>query len=233
MDLRRRRIRVLVDAWSEVMLRNAKTREEVIEILKRMYEEHGVDPIRGASMPPDLFDKDMISLYIVGKYGLGLDAELPNEFFEVVFPLELSIERFIDKLLSNPSTACEEEKDFCSSLDDGRVARVLRFAFTKMYFGFSTEEEFKKVLKSLYQLLPQFAETVRRFARFYIAYRVGEMIAKGHVRNRMEMSLAKNAIALELSIPKAVPSNKYIIEVAKHYFQIPERLRNEVEGREQ
>ncbi len=235
MDLKRKRIRVLVDTWSEIMLRGVKSREEAVEILKKVYQEHGIDPIRGASTPPDLFDKDMISLYIIGKYGLGLDAELPREVLETLFPLEVAIERFVDKLLksSDPREVCEEEKEFCSSLDDSRVARVLRFAFTKMYFGFSTEEEFRRVLKALYEMLPQFAETIRRFTKFYIAYKVGELIAKGQVRNRMEMSLAKNTIALELSIPKAVPSNRYIVEVARHYFQIPDKIREEVGGREQ
>ncbi len=230
--MRRKRIRVLVDTWSEIMLNGIDDRGKAIELLKKMYSDAGIDPIRGASTPPDLFDKEMISLYVIGKWGLGIDQDVPREQMEKLFGLEMAIERFIEKLLSldDPTRICEEEREFCESLDDGKVARVLRFAFTKMYFGFGSEEEFRRVLKALYQALPKFEDTIRRFTKFFIAYKVGEMIAKGSVRNKMEMSLAKNALALELSIPKAVPSNKYIVEVAKHYFSIPERIRREVES---
>lgn len=232
MDLRRKRIRVLVDTWSEIMLNDVRDRERAVELLKKLYSEAGIDPIRGASTPPDLFDKEMISLYIIGKWGLGIDQEVPREQLEKLFPLEIAIDRFVEKILSSddPSKICEEEKEFCQSLDDSKVARILRFAFTKMYFGFGTEEEFRRVLKALYQALPSFEETIRRFTKFFIAYKIGEMIARGAIKTKMEMSLAKNTLALELSIPKAVPSNKYILEVAKHYFQIPERIRREVEG---
>ena len=232
MDLRRRRIRVLVDTWCELMLRGIDERSKAVNLLQEMYSSAGIEPIRGASTPPDLFDKEMISLYIIGKWGLGVDKDMPPEVFSKIFWVEQLLEKAIDAISKAESLeeVCRVSEDVCKHLDDAFVARILRFAFTKMYFGFSTDEEFRKLLLKIYAILPQFSETIKRFTKFYIAYKVGEKIARGEVRTRMDMSIAKNTIALELSIPKALPSNKYIIEVAKHFFEIPEKLLKEVES---
>ncbi len=230
MDIRRKRIRVLVDTWSDIMRSGIESREKAIEILQKVYSEAGIEPIRGASNPPDLYDKEMISLYIIGKWGLGIDKELPPEFFEKVFWKEVLIERALNVLDSVDS---EEElyqklPDIRDVLDDGFVARMLRFAFTLYYFGFETEERFRTVLQKVYKLLPRFEETIRRFAKFFIAYKMGERIERNEIKNKMELNIEKNLLALELSIPKAVPSNSYVVEVAKHYFTLPKKLIEEL-----
>ncbi len=230
MDIRRKRIRVLVDTWSDIMRAGIESRERVVEVLQKVYNEAGIEPIRGASNPPDLYDKEMISLYIIGKWGLGMDKELPPEFFEKVFWKEVLIEKTLNVLNSVNS---EEElyhklPELRNVLDDGFVARMLRFAFTLYYFGFENEEWFRTVLQKVYKLLPRFEETIRRFAKFFIAYKMGERIERNEIKNKMELNIAKNLLALELSIPKAVPSNSYVVEVAKHYFTLPKRLVEEL-----
>ncbi len=231
MDLKRRRIRVLVDTWSEIFRQGLADRESVIKLLEAMYKEAGVEPIRGASTPPDLYDKEMISLYIIGKWGLGIDKDLDKEFVEKVFSKELLLERIIElveKLDSFDEVCREIGEDICKSIDSGFVARLLRFAFTLMYFGFKDEEWFKNFMKKFYRIAPQFEDTIRRFARFYIAFRIGYMIERGELKTRMDINIAKNMAALELSIPHCVPSNSYIAEVAKHYFVLPHRILNEL-----
>jgi len=215
------------------MLRGIDDRSKAVELLREMYSSAGIEPIRGASTPPDLFDKEMISLYIIGKWGLGIDRDMPPETFSKIFWLEQLLERAIEAISEAQSLddVCRISKEVCNHLDDAFVARILRFAFTKMYFGFSTDEEFRKLLLKLYNIMPRFSETIKRFTKFYIAYKVGEKIARGEVRSRMDMSIAKNTIALEISIPKVLPSNKYIVEVAKHFFEIPEKLLKEVESK--
>ncbi len=233
MDFKRKRVRVLVDTWCEIILRNIRTREEAVELLKSMYEHSSVTPIKGASTPPDLFDKEMISLYIVGKYGLGIDKEVPPEVIDNIFGFEKRLERFVElvKKVESYDELCREDPELCKELSDNFIARALRYAFTLTYFGFAKDEEFRSILKKLYALLPQFADTVRRFAKFYIAFKVGEMIHRGELRNKMDVGIAKNTIALDLSIPNAVPNNRYIIEVAKNFFRLPTRILNELSRR--
>jgi len=230
MDIRRRRIRVLVDAWSDIMHMNVKTREEAVDILKRVYEEAKIEPIRGASNPPDLFDKEMISLYIIGKWGLGIDKELSPEFLNSVFWKELLVERVINALdsVENEESLCCKVPELREILDDNFVARTLRFAFTLYYFGFRDEEWFRNILRKVYKVLSRYEETVRRFVKFYIAYKVGEGLERNEIKNRMELNIAKNLLALELSIPKAVPSNSYVLEVAKYYFNLPKKVIEEL-----
>jgi len=165
MDIRRRRIRVLVDAWSDIMRMNVKTREEAIDILKRVYEEANVEPIRGASNPPDLFDKEMISLYIIGKWGLGIDKELSPEFLNKIFWKEMLVERVINALNSveDEESLYHRVPELREILDDNFVARTLRFAFTLYYFGFRDEEWFKSVLKKVYRVLSRFEEIVKHY----------------------------------------------------------------------
>jgi len=62
-----------VDVWGEIIARSSErlTREEVIEILRKRYERDGVEPVRGAVNPSDIYERDLIALYIVGVEGAG------------------------------------------------------------------------------------------------------------------------------------------------------------------
>ena len=228
MDFKRKRIRVLVDAWSMIAQGKAKTREEVIELLKKLYEENGVDPLRGASKPADLYEKDLMSLYIIGKWGLGLDKDLPPEVFERIFTVESRYEKAAEALINYEDP--HEVRDKVTSalrglqLDGPIMARILRFAFTLHYYGFLDRKEFEKALRNAYKAFPELEDTIRRFAKFYIAYRIGEELVKGSVKNKLELDVLRNTVALEVGIPKAVPKLGYVIDVAKAFFTLPKKI---------
>ncbi len=231
MNYKRMRIRVLVDTWSEIAQKSLSNRDEVIELLKRNYKENSLQPIRGASTPPDLFEKEMISLYIVGKYGLGLNKEFDEAFFRKLFDPEIKLENALRVLerCSSEDEFLKELKDLgIESVDDKFIAKMLRFAFTLMYFGFIDENKFRDILVKAYRVLRSYEQTVKRFTKFFIAYKVGEMISCGKVKNRMGVMLAKNSLAAELGIPRSVPSNSYIVDVAIHYFTLPQKLAEEL-----
>ncbi|RLG77651.1 MAG: hypothetical protein DRO12_01590 [Thermoprotei archaeon] len=226
MDFKRKRIRVLVDAWSMIAQGKVKTREEVIELLKKLYEENGVEPLRGASKPADLYEKDLMSLYIIGKWGLGLDKDLPLEVFERIFTVESKYEKAVEVLIKyeDPHEVRDKVTRILSQLDGPIMARILRFAFTLHYYGFLDRRDFEKALRNAYKAFPELEDTIRRFAKFYIAYRIGEELAKGSVKNKLELDVLRNTVALEVGIPKAVPKLGYIIDVAKVFFTLPKKI---------
>lgn len=215
-----------VNVWSEVLRSNIFKREDVISIIKSVYEGMNVEPIRGVSSPPDIFDKEMITIYIIGKWGLGLDREIPIEIISSVFNKEILIEKLYNNVLqsSNRDEMCKSIDEVCKSIDETFVARVLRFAFTLYYFGYTDYTNIISFIKKLYTLLPEFQETIRRFVKFVIAYEVGARISSGKIRNDIELNMAKNIIALDIGIPKTLPSTNYIIEVSKHFFTIQENI---------
>lgn len=232
MNIRRKRIMALVNTWSKIVRDNIVSRGQAVEILRKCYEELGVEPIRGASLSHDLYDKDMGSLYIVGKWGLGIDKELSKEVLENLFSTELRIEHVVEKIqrVSSFDELCKEDADTCKSIDDKLTARILRFVFTLYYFGFIDRTMFIQLIRKIYSVLKPAEETVRRFARFIIAYEVGKKIAESEIKSRIDLNMAKNTVALDIGIPNALPSLSYIIEVAKHFFELPQDLINSLKS---
>ena len=228
MDFKRKRVRVLVDAWSMIAQGKVSSREGVVELLKKLYEESGVDPLRGASKPADLYEKDLMSLYIIGKYGLGLDKDLSPEVFERIFTVEHRYEKAAEALMKSgdPQAAREGVLKALEGMDinGSLMARVLRFVFTLHYYGFITREEFEKALRNAYKAFPELEDTIRRFAKFYIAYRIGEEISRGSVRSKIELDVLRNKVALDVGIPRAVPRLGYVIDVAKAFFVVPKKI---------
>lgn len=232
MNIRRKRVIALVNSWSKIISENITTREQAIEILKKSYEETGAEPIRGSSVSPDLFDKDMASLYIVGKWGLGIDKELSKEVLEKIFSIEIAVEKIIDSLRKTTSYEdfCREFEEICKNLDERLVARMLRYAFTLYYFGFIDRQEFFDILRKTYTVLKPLEETVKRFTKFVIAYEVSRKISENEIKNRTNLNMIKNLVALDIGIPHTVPTTKYIIDVAQHFFELSQDLINNLKS---
>ncbi len=223
MDIKRRRISVLVNVWGSIVKDSKIDRDGVVEILRREYESAGVEPIRGSSKPPDIYDKEMISLYIIGKWGLGIDREVGKEFMGRIFSKEIAMEKVIEGIKNTNSfdELCKAVEDICKSIDDGFIARVLRFVFTLYYFGFINNAELISILRKSYNIFVNNRETIQRFVKFYIAYEVGQKIASRDIKNSLDLNMNKNILALEIGIPKTLPSTSYISEVARHFFNMP------------
>ncbi|MEM1526184.1 MAG: DUF2192 domain-containing protein [Ignisphaera sp.] len=232
MNLKRKRVIALVNAWSRIVKENITSREQVKEVLQRCYEELDVEPIRGSSSSPDLYDKDIVSLYIVGKWGLGIDKDLSREIFKNIFNLEIVIEKIVDKIQKSSSyeELCKEDSKLCESLDDKLVARILRYMFTLYYFGFIDRTIFAQFMRKAYLVLKPMEDTIKRFAKFVIAYEVGKKMVENEIKSKIELNMEKNAVALDLGIPNALPSIGYILEVTKHFFEIPQNLTNSLKS---
>ena len=72
-----RRIEALINVWSRLTHRSnmGLNREELMLMVKEEYRRRRVEPIRGTSRPPDIFEKELSALYAVVKYGLGFSGE--------------------------------------------------------------------------------------------------------------------------------------------------------------
>jgi len=155
-----RRIQVLMDIWNKILdlweYDKDLNRNDVVNILKEIYREERLSPIKGASTPSDLFDKEMASLYIVGKYGMGLDVQYPDIFNEI-FSKETKYEQVIAILTTESSERAREKIEIIlgRSPSDNEIARILRLKLTEVYFGFVKEESLMNLLKLITKAFPE------------------------------------------------------------------------------
>ncbi|MET1160421.1 MAG: DUF2192 domain-containing protein [Thermoprotei archaeon] len=222
----RKRITILVDLLNDIIHMGSLSRKEIAELLQKTYKKYKLAPIKGKATPPDLYDKEIASLYVIGKYGLGLDEEYPD-LFSKIFYIEQEFEKALNYIMLGEY---EEARKILKSLspsnvvDSNTVARMLRIPLTKLLFGFMSEEEFAKILKTVLDAIPEEERTIRNYVRFYIAYKTAEEIYKGSIRNKQYKEAYKRALALRLGFPKTVPNDDYVAIIAKEVFHVPEHV---------
>ncbi|MEM3228961.1 MAG: DUF2192 domain-containing protein [Fervidicoccaceae archaeon] len=220
----RKKISVAIDILSEISEKMIADRDKVIKLLKEKYEEYRISPFRGIAQPEDLYDKEMATLYVVGKYGMGLDEDYP-EIFERVFEKEKKYEAFINAIIpeqgNGDSRARLLEKLGSSELSSNDVARILRIVFTKVIFGFAQDDELLNLMNKIEKFFPENAKDVRNFKRFFIGFKLAEMIATGEIRSRVEKEAMKQALVLKLGSGKTAPDDKYVSVIARKVFKVP------------
>ncbi|MEM0249803.1 MAG: DUF2192 domain-containing protein [Desulfurococcaceae archaeon] len=201
-------------------------RSIAVEMLKKAYQAHKLQPIRGKAQPPDIYDKEMATLYIIGKYGLKLDQEYP-ELFEKVFYVEEALECTLNSVLEGKlKEAREKLKELSPSgtIDSNIIARLLRMPLTKLTLGFLSEEEFKNVLYKVLEAFPEEERTVMNYAKFFVGLKLAELIFKGEVRSREEKEALKKALAIRIGFSKSVPSDEYVKAIAKSVFSVSDKV---------
>ncbi len=214
------RVTAAIDILSRLLREHIVDREMAAHLLRTVYEERGLKPIMGAATPPDIYDKEMATLYVVARYGLGLDSEDPR-WFTSLFRKELAFEEAAKLIMERRASKQDLEKLLGQSLDENLVARILRVVATKVLLGYADEEELILLLHSIPEVLPDFAKVARKYARFYIALRVAEAIATSEVRDRISKEALKQALAARIGIEKVIPDDKYIAIIAHKLFNIP------------
>jgi len=220
LDIRRKRLKVLVDVWGQIIDKSNLTREEVIELLKKEYEKNGIEPFRGVAMPQDIYEKDMITLYLVAIYGLGIYGEY-GEVIDKIFSLEKSLEEACEILYSeNDPEAAREKiiKIFNKSPDSALLSKIFRVEILKHYFGFIVNDRMAKILRNMLKAFPEEEATVRRLSKFYIAYKVGEAILRGEIKDWTSKEAYKQAIAVELGGIRGIPDDEYIAKILSTIF---------------
>ena len=228
-----RRLALLMDLWNDILEKwesgEKLTRERVVDMLREAYSKEKISPLRGASIPEDLYDKEMASLYVVGKYGMGLEEIYPK-LFDEIFKNEIKYDRAINILLTeDPETARDKVSVILGGrLDDNTIARMFRLKFTEVYFGFSDEESLVNLLKAFAKAFPEKERIAAKYARFYIAFKVAASIYRGDVRDRITKEALKQASALSFSdFQGSIPDDSYIEKIAVGVFGV---RRNYIRG---
>jgi len=230
----KRRLNLLFDLWNEIISRWEQgenlERDDVVRLLKREYERERISPLRGASLPPDIYEKEMSSLYIVGKYGMGLEEQYPELFDRIFYP-EIKYEKIIEILMTSTS---EEARDKILAMlgrepEDNIIARILRLEFTKIYYGFTDEESLRRLVAAILRVFPEKERMLSKYIRFYIAFKVASGIYRGEVRDRLTKEAVKQGTALVFSdIRGSIPDDNYIRKIAMEVFHVPRRILDHV-----
>ncbi len=223
----KKRIQVLVNLLGDIIKKqNSLSRKKVVEMLRRTYERNKLVPLKGKANPPDIYDKEMASLYVIGKYGLGIEDEYP-ELFQKIFYLEKRYEEVLEKIMAGEYEEARtllKETSPSRVIDSNTVARMLRTAFTRLLLGFMDEEEFANILKKVIEAIPEEERTVKNYVRFFIAFKVAEAISRGEIRNKMYKEAFKRALAVRIGFPKTTPSDDYIAIIAREVFGVPDNV---------
>ncbi|MCE4615236.1 MAG: DUF2192 domain-containing protein [Desulfurococcales archaeon] len=224
----RRRISILTDLWGLILdeyKESINSREDVISVLEKRYRMEGLSPIKGKATPPDIYEKELVALYVVGKYGMHLDEEFP-EIFEDLFEFELKLDRTLEYLLTKSSNEAREfiEKTF-DEVSMNLLSKIFRVAVVKELFGMAAEEEVAKAFKNAVTAFPELEPSIRKYLRFYIAIRVADAISEGEIRDRLTKEAYKQALAVRLGWDKTViPDDAYVGHIALEVFNVPKKI---------
>ncbi|WP_369609941.1 DUF2192 domain-containing protein [Sulfurisphaera javensis] len=218
-EIYKERVKVLTDLWSKILQQQNIARGDVIEMLRESYEEKGIKPIRGFKAE-DLYEKELISLYVVGKDGLGLFDDY-KDLFNKLFSFEITYDEALSLVLENKPLEAYEKLD----KDKGNVAKALRLAFTETIFSFKPEELLFKAIRNLNNTdLDELKHTAVSFSRFYTAFKIAEGIAEKSIRDKMSLEAMKKVIAINIGIKYPLPKQEYISLIATEVFNINQKI---------
>ncbi len=230
----RKKVTIAIDVLGNITEKEDVKREDVVETLRQAYEETRLSPFRGVAFPEDIYDKEMATLYIIGKYGMGIDQDFP-ELFEKVFSKEKKYEQAIETIFSDEEPEKKREKIIeilGEEPTSNELARIFRVLFTKAILGFDEEEKLIEALHQALQIFPEHDKDIHKYARFYIGFKLAEMIATGEIRSKMEKEARKQALNLKVGLGKTMPDDNYIYTIARQVFKVPkQKLLNSLQPR--
>jgi len=218
----RKKVSVAIDLLASILEDGIEDRERVRELLRERYEETRLSPFRGIAFPEDIYDKEMATLYVVGKYGMGLDQDFPREF-ERIFEREVRYERALEALLGPGSVEEKREriKGLLGEVNSNELSRMFRLLFTRIVLGFEEEDRLFQALRAAREVFPEHERDVMKYARFYIGFRLAEKIATGEIRSKLAKEAEKQALNLSIGLGKTMPDDSYIYNIARSVFKVP------------
>ena len=222
----RRRIEAAIDIWSMILKDRFGSREELVKYLRKVYERASLEPIRGRSKL-NAYDKELVTVYLVGKYGLGIDYNEYEGVVERLLGLEARCERALDEILAG-APAREAILRHLGSLSEDAVFRVIRLAYVAALLEFRREEDLIRLLARLEEEFPEYEKKLKGFKKYYVAFRIAEAIAAGEIRNRLEKEAYKHALCMRLNAAKLAPPDDQIRFIATEILGVKEFEVNDV-----
>ncbi|MEM2752472.1 MAG: DUF2192 domain-containing protein [Sulfolobales archaeon] len=210
-------INVIADVIAELGTRNNVSREWVVRELKKALEETQVEPFRGIRYSSEVYEKELISVYIVATRILRLPIKKFGRVLEEVFSNEISLDKVV--------TVIKRHRDFSGirsaidnylgSVDEVVLSKIIRYITTEYYLDLIDENEALRSVSNLVKAYPEFSDRFSRMAKFFIAIVVGSKMVSSEIRSRMDLEMRKKALTITLGLSGGAPSNEYIVDVAK------------------
>jgi hypothetical protein len=214
-----------MEVLSHILRERILERKKVRKLLEEVYRRHALQPLRGRAWPNDIWDKEIATLYALAKYALALDQEDPDTF-RTIFSVEEAYEEAAEVILSSRD---EDEKVklvgfiLGGSIESNNLARMFRVILTEVLLGFRSEHDIERLLRETAKLFPDHIDTVRKYARYYIALRTAEAIAAGLIRNRITKEAYKQALAARIGLSRILPDDDYIGYIARTLYSVHSR----------
>ncbi len=223
--LHKRRIEAAISLWSEILRGRILTRKGAVECLKTLYYREKLEPIRGRTKI-EIFDKELATVYVVGKYGLGLGDEY-EEVFAKIFTTEYKCEK-VYMMIKNGESARKALEEVFGNYNENTIFRVLRLVLTAVLLDFAPEEELILLLKAFEKDFPEYKHKFEGFKKFFVAFKLAEEIAAGKIKSRIEKEALKHALCLKLGAIRAAPPDSLIREIATKILGAEEFKVNDV-----
>ncbi|EHP68579.1 MAG: DUF2192 domain-containing protein [Metallosphaera yellowstonensis] len=219
-ELYRERMKILTDLWGHILNEwESLTRDSLLSLVQEYYEKNEIRPFRGFKST-NLYEKELITLYVVGKEGLGLYEDY-RQVFEKLLPNEEKYNQ-VAKIIFEKGA---EEAYLEAGSDKDVLARALRLIFTEVIFSFSDEAKLIQSLRILHSSTNDaIKHTAKSFSRFYTAFRLAESIAEGLIRDKMNYIAMKKAIAINIGIDYPLPKSSYVALISKEVFNVNQKL---------
>ncbi|MCG2869273.1 MAG: DUF2192 domain-containing protein [Vulcanisaeta sp.] len=231
-QLYKNRIEAATEIWSKIMRNEVTSRSQLEELVYIAYKQRGIEPFRGLSKIR-IYDKEIATIYIVGKYGLGLvDSDVSNALKDL-FSVEIACDEVYNYLKSRGFQLGDGDIEQLRKMLDNNVLgpnidergfRVLRYVFTGTIMRFFPEDDFVGTYRALAKAFPDLASKFMRYVRFYVAFRVAEDIALGNIKRVEEKKIMKYTYCLRLNLTKCAPHDKLIREIALRVYKVPKRV---------
>ena len=217
--LHKGRIEIALSLWEDILRNPEVSREEVVTKLEDLYRLQNIEPMRGKTKI-NIFDKEMATVYLIGKYGLGLGNER-SEIYEKVFFIEYLSEKAIDEIL-NGKDPREVLQRLFRDTSENTVFRVLRLMFTSVILEFGNEDDLIRLIEIFENSFPEYQVRFQGFKKFCIAFMIAERIVIGEVRNRLEKETLKHVLCMKFKASKSAPSDSFIREIAVNVLKAKE-----------
>lgn len=213
------RIKVITDLWGKILDEwESLNRDSLISLVQKIYEDNGIKPFRGFKST-NLYEKELISVYVVGKEGLGLFDDY-KQVFDKLFSTEENYENIANLILNSPDEAFKKANE-----DKDLLARALRLIFVEVIFSFADESKLIDALRRLdASTNDAIKHTAKSFSRFYTAFKLAEGIAEGSIRDKMNYIAMKKAISINIGIEYPLPKANYVALISQEVFNVKPRL---------
>lgn len=224
-------INVIADIVAELEAGNSIDRNRVVRELKASLEEAQVEPFRGIRHSDEIYEKELISLYIVATRILRLPLKKLGKVLEEVFSNEINLDKVVTvvKKYGDPLGIRSAIEGYLGKADEVTLSKIIRYITTEYYLDLVSEDEAVKSIRNLIKAYPEFSDRFNRMVKFFTAIVVGSKIASSEIRNKMDLEMKKKALTINLGLSGGAPSNEYIVDVVKIAYGSSGRIKKLIE----